>query len=144
MWLRGLDAGIIYPISNSKWVGPTPVLKKSGVTIMKNEDELLPTCTALGERVCINYRRLNTFIRKDHFPLSFTDQILERLVDQSFFCFLDGYLGYNQVSIFPDDQEKTFFTYPHGSFAFRCIPFRLCNAPAIFQRCIVSIFFYGK
>ncbi|KAM1325654.1 hypothetical protein ACFX2H_046331 [Malus domestica] len=66
--------------------------------------------------------------------------MLERLAGHSFYCFLDGYSGYNQIVIAPDDQEKTTFTCPFGTFAYRRMPFGLCNAPVTFQRCMVSIF----
>ena len=99
------SARIIYPISDSKWVNPTQVVpKKIGITVVENEEgELLPTHTPSGWRVCIDYRKLNAVTKKDHFSLPFVDQILERLAGQYFFCFLDGYLGYNQIPIFSDD-----------------------------------------
>nr|GFD14483.1 reverse transcriptase domain-containing protein [Tanacetum cinerariifolium] len=76
-----LDAGLIYPISDSPWVSPIHfVPKKGGMTVIKNdENELVPTRLVTGRRVCIDYRKLNEATRKDHFPLLFMDQMLERL-----------------------------------------------------------------
>jgi hypothetical protein len=102
--------------------------------------ELIPQCTTIGWRVCIDYQKLNSHTRKDHFPLPFIDQILERLAGQSYYCFLDGYSGYNQVAVDPQDYEMTTFTCPFGTFAYRRMPFGFCNAPATFQRCMMSIF----
>jgi hypothetical protein len=140
--LKLLDVGIIYPISNSQWVSPVQVvLKKSEITVVKNEDEeLIPTRITTGWRVCIDYRRLNKVTRKDHFPLPFIDQMLERFASHSYYFFLDGYNGYNQIAIAPEDQDKTTFTCPFGTFAYRRMPFGLCFAPATFQRCMMSIF----
>ncbi|CAN6547133.1 unnamed protein product [Malus baccata var. baccata] len=127
--IKLLDYGVIYPISDSHWVSPVQVVpKKSEVTVVKNEDnELVPTRIQTGWRVCIDYRKLNATTRKYHFPLPFIDQMLERLASHSFYCFLDGYSGYNQIVIAPDDQEKTTFTCPFGTFAYRRMPFGLCN-----------------
>ena len=87
-----------------------------------------------GWRVCIDYRKLNQATRKDHFPLPFIDQMLEKLAGQSFFCFLDGYSGYTEMNIIAlEDQDKTTFTCPYGTFAFRRMPFGFCNAPSTFQ-----------
>ena len=140
--LKLLQAGIIYPISDSTWVSPTQVVpKKSGITTVHNEKgEEIPTRLTTGWRVCIDYRRLNEVTWKDHFPLPFMDQLLERISGYPFYCFLDGYSGYFQMEIVVEDQEKTTFTCPFGTYAYRRMPFGLCNAPATFQRCMHSIF----
>ena len=68
--------------------------------------------------------------------------MLDRLAGHEYYCFLDGYFGYNQIAIAPKDQEKTTFTCPYGKFAFRWMPLRLCNSPGTFQRCMMAIFIY--
>ncbi|GKA15472.1 reverse transcriptase domain-containing protein [Tanacetum coccineum] len=140
--IKLLDAGLIYPISDSPWVSPIHVVpKKGGMTVVTNENnELIPTRLVTGWRVCIDYRKLNDATRKDHFPLPFMDQMLERLAGNEFYCFLDGFSGYFQIPIDPQDQEKTTFTCPYGTFAYRRMPFGLCNAPGTFQRCMMAIF----
>jgi len=141
--IKLLDAGIIYAILDSEWVSPVQVVpKKGGMTVIKNEcDELISTRTVTGWWMCINYRRLNQATRKDHFPLSFIDPMLERLVRHSFFCYLNGYYGFFQIPIHLDDQEKTTFTCAYGAFAYWKMPFLLCNASVTFQRCMTVIFF---
>ncbi|CAM8994372.1 unnamed protein product [Rhodiola kirilowii] len=137
-----LDADVIYPISDSKWVSPVHVVpKKTGITIEENaEGKMVATRVKNGWRMCVNYRKLNAMTRKDHFPLPFIDQMLDRLAGKPFFCFLDGFSGYNQIPIAPEDQEKTTFTCPFGTFTFRRMSFGLCNAPGTFQRVVTSIF----
>nr|GEX53332.1 reverse transcriptase domain-containing protein [Tanacetum cinerariifolium] len=119
--LKLLDAGLIYPISDSPWVSPVHcVPKKGGFTVVQNEEnELIPTRFIMGWRVCIDYHKLNEATRKDHFPLPFMDQMLERFAGNQYYCFLDGF---------------------SGTFAYRRMPFGLCNAPGTLQRCIMAIF----
>lgn len=91
-----LDVGFIYPISNSEWVSPLVIVPKKG-----------------GKwRVYVDYKELNSAIRKDHFRLPFIDQVLVSLVGKKYFSFLDGFNGYNQIKIAPEDQDRTKFTCP--------------------------------
>ncbi|GKB01905.1 reverse transcriptase domain-containing protein [Tanacetum coccineum] len=137
-----LDSGLISPISDSLWVSPIHVVpKKVGMTVVLNDNnELIPSHTVTGWRVCIDFCKLNDATRKDHFPLPFVDQMLERLCGNEYYCFLDGFLGFFQIPIALEDQEKTTFTGPYGTFAYRRMSFGLCNAPATFQRCMTAIF----
>ena len=129
-----LQGGIIYPISDSTWVSPTQVVpKKSRVTTVHNDKgEEMPTRLTTGWRVCLDYRRLNEVTRKDHFPLPFMNQLLERIYGQPFYYFLDGSSRYFQIEIAAKDKEKTTVTCPFGTYAYRRMPFGQCNAPATF------------
>nr|GEU62290.1 transposon Ty3-I Gag-Pol polyprotein [Tanacetum cinerariifolium] len=103
--------------SHNPWVSPVHcVPKKGGFTVVENEDnELILTHLVTGWRVCIDYRKLNEATRKDHFPLPFMDQMLERLAGNQYYCFLDGFSSCFQIPIDPKDQEKTTFTCSYGT-----------------------------
>ena len=118
--LKWLNASFIYAISNSPWVSPVHVVpKKGGFTVIRNEkNELIPTRTTTGWRVCIDYRKLNIPTIKNHYPLPFINQMLDRLVGHPHYYFLDGYSSYNHIAIALEDHEKTTFTCPYGTFAF--------------------------
>ena len=91
--------------------------------------------------MCVDFRELNKATLQDYFPLPFIDQVSDTLFEKKYFYFLDGYSGYNQIHITLEDQDKTTFTCPWGTFAYRVLPFGLCNAPTIFQRAVLGIFY---
>jgi len=116
-----LNVNFIYLISDSRWVSPLVIVpKKNGKW-----------------RVCIDYKELNKATLKDHFLLPFIDQVLGILAGKKYFSFLDGFSGYNQIQVAPEDQDKTTFTCPWGTFSYGVLPFGLCNAPATFQRVVL-------
>ena len=109
--------------------------------MVENEQkELVQTRLPTKVRIHIDYRKLNAATRKDHFPLPFIDQMLKRLAGHEYYCFLDGYSGYNQIPIATEGQEKITFTCPFETFAYQRMPFGLYNAPATFQWCMLSLF----
>ncbi|GJT23251.1 hypothetical protein Tco_0893188 [Tanacetum coccineum] len=130
--LKLLDAGMIYPISDSPWVSPVHcVPKKGGITVVANEEnELILTRLVTGGG-CIDIGNSMKRLEKVIFHSRFMGSMIERLAGNEFYCFLDGFLGYFQIPIDPQDQEKTTFTCPYGTFAYRRMPFGLCNAPGI-------------
>ncbi|GJV75528.1 reverse transcriptase domain-containing protein [Tanacetum coccineum] len=110
------------------------------MAIVKNEkDELIPQWTVIRWRICIDYHKLNNATQKDHFPLPFIDQMLERLAGHEYYYFLDEFSGYFQIHIAPEDQEKPTFTCPYGTFAYKRMPF-IMQCPTTFQRCMTAIF----
>nr|GFA27704.1 reverse transcriptase domain-containing protein [Tanacetum cinerariifolium] len=128
------------PLSNQKDFFPT--LHKDLKVVEPNNqsfDEDKPPKVELKE-LLPHLEKLNEATRKDHFPLPFMDQMLERLAGNEYYCFLDGFSGYIQILIDPKEQEKTTFTCPYGTFAYKRLPFGLCSAPGTFQRCMMAIF----
>ncbi|KAL4032268.1 hypothetical protein IC575_005338 [Cucumis melo] len=111
------------------------------MTVVKNDKgEMVSMRMKNGWRMCIDYRKHNEVTKNDHFPLHFLDQMIERLAGRSYFCFLDGFFGFYQIPIACEDQKKTTFTCDYGTYAFRRMPFGLCNALGTFQHCMMSIF----
>jgi hypothetical protein len=119
-----LQANLIYPILDSQWVSPLVIVpQKNGKW-----------------RICVDFRELNKSTHRDYFPLPFIDQVLDTLSEKKYFSFLDGFSGYNQIQLAPEDQENTSFTCSWGTYAYRVLPFGLCNAPTTFQRDVLAIF----
>ena len=123
-----LKDGFTYLIPLTKWVSNlVPVDKKKGAIC-----------------ICIDFRDLNRACPKDNFPTPFIDQILDECAESEVFSFMDGFSGYNQIQIKPEDQHKTAFIFPWGNFAYRKIPFGLKNGGATFQRAMTLIFMISK
>ena len=100
--------------------------------VPNEKNELISMWPVTRWRACMDYQKLNAWTEKDHFPMLFMDQMLDRLAGKGWYYFLDDYSGYNKISIAPENQEKTTFTCPYGTFTFKRIPFGLCYAPATF------------
>jgi hypothetical protein len=119
-----LKASFIYPVALKEWVSnPVPIDKKGG-----------------SIRVCFDYRDINKAYPKENFPTPFIDQIVDDCADSEIFSLMDGFSGYNQINIAPEDQHKTAFICPWGTFAYRKLPFGLKNAGATFQHAISYAF----
>ena len=112
--LKLLEARIIYPIDDSRWVSHVHcVPKKGGITVVPNDkNELIPQRIVTRYRMVIDFRKLNKATRKDHYPLPLIDQMLEMLSKHTHFCFLDGYSSFSQIPVSQPDKEKTTFTWP--------------------------------
>ena len=119
------DAKIIVSLRHSKWLeNVVPIRKKNGEI-----------------RISIDFKNLNKVSLKDNYPLPKMDHILQRVVGSQRLSMLDGFSGYNQVLVHPEDQEKTLFTTPCGTFMYEKMPFGLMNAGATFQRAVDISFF---
>ena len=119
-----LEEEFIYEIEHTEWVTPIVVVPEKNGKL----------------RVCVNLKKVNTATIRDHYPLPITDHVLERVAGKQAYSFLDGFSGYNQVSIKPEDQHKTAFATEWGIFAYKVMPFGLTNAPATFQRLMSHAF----
>jgi hypothetical protein len=114
---RLLKFGFIYLVPLTEWVSNIIlVAKKQGTNC-----------------VCVDYRDLNKACPKDNYLTPFIDQIIDNCVESAIFSFMDGFSGYNQIDILPDDQQKTTFIYPWGAFSYKKLPFGLKNVGATFQ-----------
>ena len=121
---RLLKAGFIKPVEITDWVSPMVLVKKRNVKL----------------KVYLNYRKLNACTQNDHFSLSFITLLLEKVGGHARYTFMDGYAGYNQISITLQDIHKTVFTTPWSTFVWVVMPFGLCNTLATFQRLVIYIF----
>ena len=115
-------AGVIEPL-NSQWSSPVVIVQKRMVLL----------------RLCVDYRELNKITKRDTFPLPRVDDSLDQLRNSQYFTTLDLASGYWQISVAPSSREKTAFVTPYGLFQFQVMPFRLTNAPAVFQRLMQAV-----
>lgn len=119
-----LKAWFIAEVESSDWLFPIVVVpKKNGKLV-----------------ICVDFMMLNEQTIKDPFLIPFTDTMLDQVAGYEMYSFVDGYSGYNHVSLAPEDREKTTFITEWGAFYYLVMPFGLCNAPATFQRAMMAIF----
>jgi hypothetical protein len=122
-----LDAKIIIPLRYSKWIANLVIVRKKNGEV----------------RLCVDFRNLNRCSKKDNYPLPKMENLLQRILEATIMSFLDGFSGYNQIYVHLDDQEKTSFTTPWGTFMYAKMPFGLMNVGATFQR-VMDIAFVGE
>lgn len=111
-----LEADIIFKVQTSEWVLPIVISLKEANQI----------------RICVDFRCLNAVTIKDPFPIPFTNSILEEVAGHEMYSFMDGFSGYNQISIAEEDKLKTTFVVEASVYAYNRMPFGLCNAPTTF------------
>nr|XP_027191080.1 uncharacterized protein LOC101494924 [Cicer arietinum] len=121
---KQFDAGFLAVAKYPQWVANiVPVPKKDGKV-----------------RMCVDYRDLNKASPKDDFPLPHIDVLVDSTAQYSLFSFMDGFSGYNQIKMAPEDMEKTTFITQWGTFCYKVMPFGLKNAGATYQRAMVTLF----
>jgi hypothetical protein len=119
-----LDTQFIFPIETTQWLSPMVIVPKKNRKL----------------RICVDYRKLNSQIKKDPFSLPFLDLVLNTVVGHEMYSFMDGYSGYNQLKMVKENTKKMSFIFEWGAYAYNVMPFVLCNAPATFQKIITQTF----
>lgn len=122
---KWLDEGVICLITNKKLVSLVQCVPKKGrISMVPNKkNELIPIRPVTGFHVWMDYKKLNVWTEKNHFLVSFMDQILDYFIGREWYYFLDGYSGYNLISITTEGEENTTFTYPYGTFMIKRMSF---------------------
>ena len=121
---KQLDAGFLKVAKYSEWVvNIVPIPKKDGKV-----------------KMCVDYRDLNWVSPKDNFSLPHIDTLVDNIVKNSLFSFMDGFSGYNQIRIASENREKTIFVIMWGTFCYKVMPFDLKNARATYQKAMVTLF----
>jgi hypothetical protein len=119
-----LEVGIIESVEEYEWISPMVVQEtKQG-----------------GIRICVDLRKLNDAFLHDPFPTPFTDDILENVGGHKAYSFTDGFSGYHQIKIAPEDRYKTTFSTEWGSYQYIVMPFGMKNAPTILSRVVITAF----
>ena len=119
-----LHAGAIRQVEYPEWL--------ANVVLVKKENDKW--------RLCIDFTDINRACPKDNFPLPRIDLVVDATVGHEIFSFMDAFSGYNQISMDPDDQEKTSFVTGQGTYCYRVMPFGLKNTRATYQRLVNRMF----